>query len=80
MPDMSLDLMCGWCAQPVCLSAIETRTNKGDGVVMISNVMAAQYAMRNDGVVWHPECFVKYLAHKDEIQGIDRTKGRANGR
>ena len=23
-------------------------------------------------LVWHVECFVKYLAHKDEIRGIKR--------
>lgn len=26
----------------------------------------------SNGLVWHPDCFVKLLAHKDELMGITR--------
>jgi hypothetical protein len=31
-----------------------------------------QRASRGDEVHWHAECFVKHLAHVDEIRGITR--------
>lgn len=32
----------------------------------------APYASRADGEVWHAECFLKYLAHQDDLAGIVR--------
>lgn len=33
-----------------------------------------QRAERGDGMVWHADpCFVMFLAHKDEIRGINRA-------
>lgn len=37
-------------------------------------------AVRADAI-WHPMCFVRFLEHKDELAGIDRTgQGGPSGR
>lgn len=35
-------------------------------------VTGISHAWQDDLVVWHPDCFVKFLAHKDELMGITR--------
>ena len=37
---------------------------------LVADMEACAY--RGDGVIWHAECFVKFLAYKDETQGIVR--------
>ena len=73
MMDHNIEHRCGWCSQPVATSVVQTAQGKGEGVVEISELTTACYAYRqSDGTVWHPECFVKHLAHTDEIKGITR--------
>lgn len=64
---------CGWCSKPVEVSILQTTNDKGDGVMVVQEMTVASYAYRQgDGTVWHPDCFVKHLAHTDEIRGITR--------
>ena len=71
--------LCGWCSQPILISEIATATDQPDTAKLVSRVMVSQYAIRGDGVMWHPECFVKHLSHLDDIKGIDRTGLKPRG-
>jgi len=51
-----METMCAWCSQPV--KPEEQQAKAG--------------FIRGKVVLWHADCFVKYLAHKDELMGITR--------
>ena len=71
-PEVTPQTLCGWCSQPVQVNALKTARDLGEDVALFSEITVASFARRGDGVVWHPDCFVKHLAHTDEIKGIKR--------